>query len=169
MSDITFQEEAPKRPVLLTVLSILSLITMGFGALGNLFSWISGPSSEEVMYEQKVEFAKAKTDMLDVGADGFATFFDKMYAMLEQTNQSFVLSQLISTLMLTIGIVGVVFMLKQRRLGFHLYIVYSLIGVGGIFLYVSPSDVPTFLTIVNAIFAGLFIFLYSRTLHWMTK
>lgn len=171
MNEINYQEEQEeqKRPTLLTVLAVLSFISLGFSVLGNLFSWVSGPASEEAMYEQKVEFTKSKAQMLEAGADGFAKMFDQLYLMMEQTNQSFFLSQSLTTLMLGLGIVGVIFMLKGKRLGFHLYIIYSLLAVGGIFMYVSPANVPLLVTILGVVFSGIFIFLYSRNLRWMTK
>ena len=66
-----------------------------------------------------------------------------------------------------LGLFGVIFMMRRRKLGFHMYIVYSLLAIGGMLLYVSAENIHISLPIVNVIFSGLFIFLYSRTLHWM--
>lgn len=167
MTEILESPQEEKRPGLLLVLAILSFISIGFSILGSMFSVASGPADESEILKQRVEMAKSKTQMRDAGMDGFVTFFDKLEGMIEETNENFYLSKGVMLVTDFVGLFGVIFMLRRRKLGFHMYIVYSLLALGGMYLYVSPENIHISLPIVNVIFAGLFIFLYSRTVHWM--
>ena len=167
MTEIVDQQESDTRPVLLLVLAILSFISIGFSILGNLWSITGGPMNEDEIIKQRVEMTKSKTQMREAGMDGFVDFFDKLEGMTKQVNDNFYFSKGILFVTDFIGLFGVIFMLRRRKLGFHMYIVYSLLALGGMYLYVSPENIHISLPILNVIFAGLFVFLYSRTLHWM--
>lgn len=162
-------EQPKKRPVLLTVLCILSFIVVGFGLLGVLFSLIGGePTTEEIeaAYNQIVQMASDMrdkqlttiADMLEQGAE---------LTMYQQHRYWSVLS--INALTMITGFVGVLFMFRGKKLGFHLYIIYNLLSVGGTFLIVPSHMVPMASVIMNLIISGLFIFLYSLNLKWMNK
>ncbi len=167
MTEILEQQEDQKRPGLLLVLAILSFISIGFSILASLFSIPGGPMNENELIEQRVQMAQSKTQMREVGMNGFVIFFDKLEGMIEETNDNFYLSKIIMLVTDFIGLFGVIFMLRRRKLGFHMYIVYSLLALGGMYFYVSPQNIHISLPIVNLIFAGLFVFLYSKTLRWM--
>ena len=167
MTEYLDQQGDQKRPVLLLVLAILSFISIGFAILGNLISVTGGPMDENELIEQSVEMAKSKTQMREVGMNGFVTFFDKLEGMIVETNENFYFSKVIMFITDFIGLFGVILMMRRRKLGFHLYIVYSLLALGGMYLYVSPENIHISLPIVIVIFSGLFVYLYSRTLKWL--
>ena len=168
MTDYSDQaEQTQKRPVLLTVLAILSFISIGLAIIMNLFSLMGGPMSDSDIKKERIEIAKSKTEFRSQRMDGMVTFFDKLENMIVQTNDNFYLSKGIMMITDIIGLFGVILMMRRRKLGFHLYIVYSLIALGGMYLYLSPENIHISLPIVNATIAALFIFLYSRTLKWM--
>jgi hypothetical protein len=162
-------EQPKKRPVLLTVLSVLSFIVIGFGLLGVLGSLIGGkPSNEEIEAAYNVS-VQAAGDMRDRQILWLAE-------MLEQTADLVVYQQHrywsvlgINALTMLTGFFGVLFMLKGRKLGFHLYIIYNLLSVGGTFLIAPSHLVPMASIIMSLVLSGLFIFLYSLNLKWMTK
>jgi len=166
MTEVLEQQE-DRRPPMLLVLAILSLISIGLSLILNVFAMVSGPMNEEEIIEQRVEMAQLKSEMRKGGMTQFVSFYDKVEAMGEETNENFYLSKGVLFVTDFLGLFGVIFMLRRRKLGFHMYIVYSLMALGGMLIYVSPGNIPIILPIVNVIFAGLFIFLYSRTLHWM--
>jgi hypothetical protein len=70
---------------------------------------------------------------------------------------------------LLIGLLGALMMWQAKKLGFHLYIGYSLLAIIQIYFFVSPSDVPSFVVIWGLLMSVLFVFMYSRNLKWMTK
>ncbi|MCJ8288704.1 MAG: hypothetical protein HRT58_01630 [Crocinitomicaceae bacterium] len=167
MTEIIEQPKEDKRPVMLLVLSILSFISIGIGLLAVLFSFVIGPMNDDQLLVQRVEIAKQKTEFRQVGMSGFTDILDKSLAIIEETNDSFYLANSILFLTYIIGLFGVIMMLRRRKLGFHLYIIYSLLALSGLYIYVSAENVPMIATMINLAIAGLFVFLYSRTLRWM--
>ncbi len=163
------QEENKKRPVLLTVLCILSFIVVGFGLLGVLFSLIGGePTEDQIMetYNLSINFAN---DMRDKQVIWLAEAIEQSADLVVYQQHRFWLVSLVNLVMYATGFIGVLFMIKGKRLGFHLYIIYCLIGVGGMFL-IAPSNLISVPSIImSLIFSGLFVFLYSRNLKWMNK
>ncbi|MFK7785106.1 MAG: hypothetical protein AB8B56_08320 [Crocinitomicaceae bacterium] len=167
MTEVLEQQEEDRRPPMLLVLSILSLISIGLSLILTLFQFASGPLDEDEIMKQRVDMATLKSDLRKAGMTQFVAFYDKIQAMSEETNDKFYLSSVVTLLTYLIGLFGVIFMLRRRKLGFHMYIVYCLLAIGGMLLYVSPENIPIMVPIVSLILSGLFIFLYSRTLHWM--
>ena len=162
-------EQNPKRPVLLTVLCILSFIVIGFGLMGVLFSLIGGEPTVD-------EIEAAHNQVLQMASDMRDKQFSTIADMLEQGAELTMYQQhcywsvlAVNALTMITGFVGVLFMFKGRRLGFHLYIIYNLLSIGGTFLIVPSHMVPMVSVIMNLVISGLFIFLYALNLKWMNK
>jgi hypothetical protein len=162
-------QENQKRPVLLTVLCILTFIIVGFGLLGILFSIIGGePSNKEIeyAYNQLIQSADELRDKQIVWA---ADVMEQMADLSAYQQHHYWQVLLMNTLTMGTGFVGTLFMFRGKKLGFHLYIIYNLLSIGGTFLIVPSHMVPMSSVITNLIVAGLFVFLYSRNLKWMNK
>jgi hypothetical protein len=166
-NQLDYNQQPAERPTFLKVLCILSFISIGLSFIFSLGSVFGGPQSEEEMVAQKVELLEANEELRDSGMDGFADMMEQMTRMNESINANFYMASVVSILALLIGFYGVFSMWQGKKLGFHLYIVYSLISVGQLYLFVSPADIPSIAIIFNLIVAGVFILLYSRNLHWM--
>jgi hypothetical protein len=65
--------------------------------------------------------------------------------------QDFFTNQLVTISLLILGLIGVLFMWQGKRLGFHLYILYSIGAAIQYYLFVSPADIPSFLIIWNVL------------------
>lgn len=169
MDNLDNTEEVKKRPVFLTVLAILTFIPTGIGALASLVGLLTGPLSADELEQTMAKTAPLIENYRDLGMDGLADFFAKLFKHQEYINANFYVHHLISFLCVSLGIIGVIFMLKGIKKGFHLYIIYNITSLLLIYVSVPPSDVPMALVIINLIFSALFVFLYSRNLHWMTK
>ena len=165
LEDFTFENK--KRPAFLTVLGVLSFITIGWTYLQAFISLATGPMNEEQFVEYKVQLTKSINEARDVGMDGVAQIMEKVIVMTEATNANHYLMVVSNLFIATIGLLAVIQMFKGKKIGFHLYIIYSLIAMFQLYIFVSPTDVPTFIIIINAIISGLFIFMYSRNLSWM--
>jgi hypothetical protein len=163
----TRQEKEP-RPSFLTVLCILSFISLGLSLLSGLMGLISGPMGEEMVLEQKMEWAKMADELRSVGADGFVRIIDQFSRMIDSLNANHYGNTIVTIFVRLIGIVGVILMWKGRKNGFHLYIVYSILAIIQLYFFVSPADIPTVMIVVNLVISGLFVFLYSRNLKWMS-
>lgn len=166
-NQLDYNQQPAERPTFLKVLCILSFISIGLSFIFSLGSVFGGPQSEEEMVAQKVELLEANEELRDNGMDGFADMMEQMTRMNESINANFYMASVVSILALLIGFYGVFSMWQGKKLGFHLYIVYSLISVGQLYLFVSPADIPSIAIIFNLIVAGVFILLYSRNLYWM--
>ncbi|MES2588953.1 MAG: hypothetical protein V4622_08235 [Bacteroidota bacterium] len=160
-------EEQKKRPVFLLVLAILSFITIGFGLIGNFLGLLAGPMSPSEMENVMASGLKTVESMQNSGMDSFSESFELIFRMQKYINSNFYPHILVTLLSLIVGFIGVLFMLKGNKKGFHLYIIYNLINVATIYVSVPANEVPNVIIISNVIFAGLFVFLYSRNLHWM--
>lgn len=164
MNEMQVAEE--KRPKLLTVLGILTFVSLGGQFFLLMFRLIRGRLSDEELIEQNVQTAQA-LKIFKLDGPELTQAMETSSLILKQENDSFLLVQMIAVITIGLGLAGVLMMFKRNKLGFHLYIIYSLIGIGGIFLYLS-SDLVTFPSLFFSLFmAGLFIFLYSRNLKWL--
>jgi hypothetical protein len=160
-------EQAPKRPGFLTVLCILTLVNTGLSLITSSFSLLHGPISEDEMLEQRVQFLKSADEMRTMNMPAFAEMMEQIQRMSESANAHFYSSTLMSLFILGLGLVGAILMLKGRKVGFHVYIGYSLLAVLQLYFFTSPADIPTIAVVSGLLFSGLFVFLYSRNLHWL--
>lgn len=167
MEAINTSEQAPKRPVFLLVLCILSFVYLAFNGLGIIGGYIAGPESAESIKKEKASLDKQMDDLEVQGATEWKPTIEKFKTMVVTLNRKFYYVQAINVLIFLIGTAGVIFMLIGRRLGFHLYIIYSLLSVCSYYLFMSPSTVPTIIIVFSASLSALFVFLYSRNLKWM--
>lgn len=165
--DYSNQETREPRPRFLLVLCILSFISIGWTLLQGLYGLLTGPNDEETMLQLKVEFTKSMTEMSDLGMNYWASFFDKMIHLTESTNAAHYAVVTSNIVIVLIGLLGVIWMLKGRKLGFHLYIIYSLLSSVQIYFFVSATYVPTLLITVNLVISAIFILLYGLNLRWM--
>lgn len=163
------QQEPVKRPVLLTVLCILSFIVVGFGLLGVLLSLLTGePSVEQIegSYNQMMQLA---SDNRDQNVIFLAELLEQMAEMTSYQQHHYWSVLMVNALTMGTGFTGVLFMFRGRKLGFHLYIIYNLLSIGGSFLIVPSHMIPMVSVIMNLILSGVFVFLYSLNLKWMNK
>lgn len=163
------REPSQKRPVLLTVLAVLSFIVIGYGMLGLLASMLSGPPSPEQIDEGYQQIIQSVSDLRDQNAVAVADFFEQFANMILYEQEHFFPIMLLNAVTVITGFIGVLFMLRGRRLGFHFYIIYNLLSIGGVYLIVPFEMVPNLILIASLILSGLFVFLYSLNLKWMNK
>lgn len=159
--------EEKQRPGFLTTICVLSFISIGSNLIFGLIGFLSGPQSDEELLDAKVALAKSSSDLKSAGLDSWVDVMDQLNRMTVEINDSFFLASVLGLIVAVIGLFGVLKMWQGMKLGFHLYIIYSLISVVSIYLYVSPANIPSFIIVFNLLISGLFIFMYSRNLHWM--
>jgi hypothetical protein len=165
MEDYT--NEQKERPQMLSVLSILSWIYIGFSLITNLISFLSGPISAEQMDENRADMLGLINEAESTGMGSVAEIFTKIQHMTEVYNAHHYSFYGLTLLILVAGLVGVLRMFQGKKQGFHLYIGYSILSVVQIYLYLSPAEIPNAITIFGVLISALFIFLYSRNLNWM--
>ncbi len=163
------QEKPSKRPVLLTILCILSFIVVGFGLLGVLLSLAGGKPSAEVIENGYNKTMQLASDNRDQGLVFMASVLEQMAEVTTYQQHNYWLVLLVNAVTSGTGFAGVFMMFRGRRLGFHLYIIYSLLSFGGVFLIMPPhSDLFTS-AIMSLVFSAVFVLLYGLNLKWMNK
>ncbi|MCR9174170.1 MAG: hypothetical protein NXI10_16860 [bacterium] len=167
MEAINPSQQHPKRPVFLLVLCILSFLWLGLGFTSVAVGYAVGPSSSEQIQKDTKELDSEMEKLEAQGASTWRPTMEKLKTMTVVMNRKFYYVQALNLFIYILGTVSVVYMFIGKKLGFHLYIVYSLIYVCDYYFFMSPAAVPTFIIIVSALVAALFIFLYSRNLKWM--
>lgn len=160
-------ENNDKRPTLLMVVSILSLVHMAWSLLKNIQSFFSGPMSEDDIEAYKVEVSKSINSIQDVSVTWLEDLLRSTIEMVESVNANHSLNVLTATLILFIGIAGVLLMFNRRKVGFHTYIIYSFLASVQVYLFVSPSLLSNMLVIFSLIISGIFVLLYGLNLKWM--
>jgi len=148
----------------LRFVAIFSLINIGFDLLNQIQSWIVGPLSSEKL-EASIQQSKELAKSMGVQESAYDTF-DKMYQLSRLGNANFALSHGLATVGSIVGLLGVIMMLQRKGMGFHGYIIYSIIACFGLFLYVPFNSIPLVLVVINVIFSGLFILYYYMNRTW---
>lgn len=170
MNDVLENEEfetQEKRPGFLKVLCILSFIVIGISLFFTLIAIVFGPSSEEQLLEQKVMLMSTSNQVSELGADWLAKLYSDAAHVMEATNKQFYFATLTSFIILVTGGLGVIFMWKGKRIGFHMYIIYCLLGAVQSYLFVDPKYISPIMVALSLFFSALFVFMYSRNLKWM--
>lgn len=157
----------PKRPTFLKVLCILTFVNTGFGLLGVLMGFMSGPQSSEGLEKSAADLVRLGNDAREQGMSGIAHMFDQLVDMSYHINEHFYGNLLMALFITATGFAGAFLMWQGRKLGFHAYIVYNLLQIVIIYLWVPVESVPIVSPIFGSIMSGLFIFMYSRNLKWM--
>lgn len=160
-------EPQAKRPVFLTVLCILTFIMTGLSAIGLINNAFRGKSSPDQLEEEVAVFHQVSANLRDAGAGAAADFYDQVAGMLVHMNEHYYQMLFINFITLVLGFVGALLMWKGRRIGFHVYVIYNLVGILAIYAAVPASSIPNVLVITQVIISAIFIFMYARNLHWM--
>ena len=162
-------EQPTKPPTFLIILVILTLLNTGLAFLGGVYSLVVGKPSEKEILESKVQMAKPIIELRKLEMDYFVDVFTKLEAINDAMYANFMMFNLLGIFIALICAASALMMLFRMKLGFHAYIVYSFLSILSVYAFVAPVNVPSILILINTIFAGLFVFLYSRNLKWLTK
>ena len=170
-TEIAFEndKQPTSAPIFLIVLVILTLLNTGLALLGGVFSLVVGKPSEKEILESKVQMAKSIVELKKVNLEYFVDLLQKIEGITDAMHANFMMFNLLGIFIAGIGAASAFMMLFRMKLGFHAYIVYSFLSILSVYAFVAPVNVPSILILTNAIFAGLFVFLYSRNLKWLTK
>lgn len=162
------QPEKKKKPVFLVILSVLSLITIGFGLISALLAIMNGPVDFELLEEGMTEMYGMIDLYEEQGIDFMVSFIQKTIdSNLYINNEAFFLNQIFTLITLLIGLVAVIMMLKLKKIGYHLYIIYSFLPVITLYVVLPSELISTVFVIVSLIMSALFCLLYGLNLKHM--
>jgi len=160
-------QQRPNRPVFLTVLCILTFISTGFSSILLILQGIKGPDTEEEVEEAVTAGLVLANQLRESGLDAFANLYEKIAHMVEYTNKAHYLMLSVNLVAIGLGLGGALLMWRGRRIGFHSYILYNILGIVSIYFAIPVSEIPTLIVILQVIFSTIFIILYSRNLYWL--
>ncbi|GAB5418186.1 MAG: hypothetical protein Crog4KO_32660 [Crocinitomicaceae bacterium] len=161
------QEVRPKRPVFLLVLCILSFISIGIGFVEGGMALISGPDSPEQMEASIAVLDKQIAGLDDQQMSDWKPTFEKLKNLVIVLNDKFYAYAALGLFIHAIGLGAVIMMLKGRKIGFHFYIIYTLLSIGDYYFFISPAMIPTIVIVFSALLGALFVSLYAVNLKWM--
>ena len=168
MEPVSLEEEAPqKRPVFLLVLCILTFVSTGMGIFSPIIQMVRGTRSPESLKPDLDALMNLSEKMRESGMTYLANTYEQLADMTVEINPHAVLAGLIALLIVLLGAFSAVVMLKGRKIGFHLYIGYSFLQLVSVYFFASPENVPMIFPISGGIISLIFIFMYSRNLHWL--
>jgi hypothetical protein len=160
--------EKPKRPVLITVLAILSWIASAFGGIQALINLVFYEARKHNTLQQ-LELSKEQFEQMS--NNPMADLFESsLNASIEMIEKFFFLSNATNFAVSAISALAVYWMFKLKRKGFILYSSVHLLGLIPLF-YISHTiennALMNFATYVSVFFTVLFIGLYSIHLKKM--
>jgi hypothetical protein len=146
MEELTPQqlpEAQPKRPNMLTILCILTFIGSGM----QLFSSLVIAGFYDMFVQVAQEFAeKFKMPGIELLREVKPVFF------------------LVSAILYAGSVTGAILMMRLKKTGFHVYTIFQILLIIAPMYFMHQSSPGTF----EILFTGLFIFLYSMNLKFMT-
>ncbi len=165
----TEQEYQPTaKPTFLVVLAVLSFISMGLNFLQYLFSFISGPMNQDAWEVYEATMYESVGQMNDLGWSGMAEMVEQVIQMSYMANfDYFVLNNLLQLIAVLIGGAGVFMMLRLKKIGFHLYVIYSLLPVVIMHLLFPTEVIATFVVVSTLVVSAIFCLLYALNLKHM--
>ncbi len=163
------QDLEPKksRPKFLLVLVVLSTINIVFSTIGTLGAVFGVKPDQQLIDKLEKDFATMREQFSAIGGDQFIGLINQMEEMAMNLFDHFQSYNTLQLLFLILGLYGVRLMYLAKRLGFHFYILYCLGLLLMPYLFNPFSTVPVIFTIFGILYSGLWVFLYSRNLHWM--
>lgn len=164
---MTEEQNENKRPTGLWVLFILSTISTSLGILQSFTNILNGAPNSSQIKEMKLDMAKSMKAAKELDSSFLIELIEKMDKITDATVENFVFFNSISLVFYALGLAAAILMFRGLKIGFHMYIIYSFLTLIQYYFIISPSDVPVIVLVANGIVSLLFIFLYSRHLHWM--
>jgi hypothetical protein len=153
------------RPNGLTALCILSWVWMAFSLLSVVSELNTGRLTEADIREQKIIILESQTPET---IEMMPWIVEDTIEMLYISRDNFTTMMIINFVALIIGLISVFLMFQLRKIGFHLYIGYSILSVAYWLFYFSGLSFGWILISTTAIFSILFIILYGTQLKKMT-
>lgn len=161
-----FEENQIKRPVLLTVICILTFIGSGWGVLYNLFSLFRAGGVEANFHME--QYSMMAGELENQGAPAF--LHNLLNSSMEMIQAGFVHAREIAVINLVLGVMsvlGAILMFQLKRLGFYLYTAVQILLLFVSSYFVGFSIVVVLQMLFSGIVSFVFIILYGLNLKYM--
>lgn len=157
-----YQEKKDRPPflIVLLVLTTLNLISTLYSSVTGLLGGKPIVNKDEVLgddFEEAMEELSAQE-----GGEEAIEFFDGiMNHLFYLMNEGYYSNLILQLITLLVGVAAVVMLYKMKKLGFHLYLIYTLLGVFGVYLIMPAALVSGVMLFFFAFFGGLMVLLYA--------
>ena len=163
---MTGERKENKRPTGLMILVVLTVLHTVYRMISTISAIIVG-NSNEVLLSQKQYLISTLSFMKKYDPQAYQKEIETSFIYLDAVFEKFVLYQSFSLFIYTLGLIGCIYMYRGFKIGFHVYIIYSFLAVIQDYLILKPSQLQDDKMITYGLVSLIFIFLYSRYLHWM--
>lgn len=158
-------QERNERPPFLIVLLVISGLYMGYSLITTLPSLfqdkpvIDKEQAMDAFYEQIDGVADQEG-----GEQAVEMVENIMNHLFYLTDDAYYSNLLLNLVCLIIGIVSLVFMFRLKKLGYHLYLIYSIISAFGVYIIVPNEFVSGLLVFFGIILSLIMVGLYTVNL-----
>ena len=152
-----FANPKPVRPTVLTIACVLSFINAGFQFLGNIFSFLAYNVMQGLGQDEDY------LEMMEKFVPDIDEFEATMAAQLAVSRVSY----LISALLFAASFVGVAYMWKMQKKGFHIYAIAQILILIATAVFVTSVTGASIVSpaILTAIWIGIYFIYYRKTLQ----
>ncbi|MCR5037144.1 MAG: hypothetical protein K6A73_07460 [Bacteroidales bacterium] len=152
-----FENPAPKRPNGLTVACVLSFISAGWFALGNLITFLSYNVMKSLTTDENY------LEMMEK----FVPDMDEFEATMEAQFAVSRVSYLLQALLYIGSFIGVLYMWRLQKKGFHIYAISQLLLLIVTAVFVTSVTGASIWgsVILTAIWIGIYFIYYKKTLQ----
>jgi|SRR5690554_1205329 len=163
-------EEKPKRPQLLNVLLVLSGINIVAGIYGTFQSLRHGPLTSDQLEEGMADLYTSIGQLKDQNVgDSLVNMVESVINYSIYVNDhSFYANSYLLLFSFLVGATSLFFMFNLKKIGFHLYIIYSLLPVLTMYIVAPAYLIPNLNVVFYVIQATILALLYSRSLKNMS-
>ena len=152
-----FENPEPKRPTGLTIACVLSFINAGFQFLGNIFSFLAYNVMQGLGQDEDY------LEMMEKFVPDIDEFEATMAAQLAVSRVSY----LITALLFAASFIGVAYMWKMQKKGFHIYAIAQILILIATAVFVTSVTGASIVSpaILTAIWIGIYFIYYRKTLQ----
>jgi len=164
-----FENKEEKRPRGLIILLSLSAANILSSLWTSIRSYIAGPLSEEKLDEGLQNLYESVATLKSQGAG------ETLIQMIEQVinysiyvnENTFYLNAVLLIITFLVGAVSLFFLFSLKKIGFHLYVLYSFLPVMVMYIVAPSALIPNLNIVFYMIVAGMFALLYAKHLRIM--
>lgn len=146
-----------KRGKTILVFCVLSWIYIGYNILQLGIGMAAGPMSEADIRQAKIEMLENQPPE---AIEMLGWVFEELGVILETRSENFAVLNAIELLSLLIGALAVLLMFNLKKVGFHLYIIYSIIPIASATYFMGGTTLGVagvaFIAIVSLVFVLIY-------------
>lgn len=165
-------KEPVRRPVLLLILCILSGFYISSSIYSTSASLINGPFSEEELEEAMTGYYKAINQLEEAGNEIPESAINIVNTLIDNSiyvnNEVFYANNFFNLFTLLVGAIAVFLLFKMRKIGFHLYLAYSLLPIIGMYILIPMHLISALSIIITVAISAVFALLYGMNLKEMS-